>query len=280
MSSDVATRAFVKAEIEALRVDTRAFVKAEIDAFRTETNARFERIEADVHELKIDVGEIKITMGEMQVTMRQIEVRARNGKLKNPTARIRPIPIFAQGRGPQEPDPTYFPKYANQLYRLRKPQNERDHQMLAYLSTFYDIQQEAADASESGEKVQVDPDRAVELLEEILGLDEDNFIEFRTRAQRFADQGPPAAEKRDRPATGSSGEQPQLHRRRLQTPSDGSTVPFTKTPSRAYDGSPTVPFTETPSRAAPEQLSNIRTVAARPRRPSTTIPDSEETASS
>ncbi|KAK3366741.1 hypothetical protein B0T24DRAFT_681932 [Lasiosphaeria ovina] len=294
MSSDVATRAFVKAEIETLRVDTRAFVKAEIDAFRTETNTRFERIEADVHqlkadvhqlkadvrELKTDVGEIKITMGEMQVTMRQIEVRARNGKLKNPTARIRPIPIFIQGRGAQEPDPAYFPKYANQLYGLRKPQDKRDYQMLAYLSTFYDIQQEAADASESGENVPVDPDRAVELLEEILGLDEDNFVEFRTRAQRFAHQGPAAAEKRDRPATGSSGEQPQLHRRRLQSPSDGSTVPFTKTPSRAYDGSPTVPFTETPSRAAPERLSNIRTVAALPRRPSTTIPDSEETASS
>jgi outer membrane murein-binding lipoprotein Lpp len=289
-------------------VATQVFVKAEIDAFRTETNARFERVEADIHELKTDVGqlktdvrqlktdvrqlktdvgqlktdvgEMKITMGELQITMRQIEVRARNGKLKNPTARIRPIPIFTQGRGAQEPDPAYFPKYANQLYGLRKPENERDHQMLAYLSAFYDIQQEAADASESGEKVQVDPDRAVELLEEILGLDEDNFIEFRTRAQRFADQGPPAAEKRDWPATGSSGEQPQPQRRRLQTPSAGSTVPFTKTPSRAYDGSPTAPFTETPSRAAPERLSNIHTVAARPRRPSTTIPDSEETASS
>ncbi|KAK3363998.1 hypothetical protein B0T25DRAFT_513852 [Lasiosphaeria hispida] len=86
------------------------------------------------------------------ITIRQIEVPAHNGKLKNPTARIHPIPIFTQGRGSQEPDPAYFPKCANQLYGLRKPQNERDYQMLAYLSTFYNIQQEAADASKSGEK--------------------------------------------------------------------------------------------------------------------------------
>ncbi|KAK3365006.1 hypothetical protein B0T24DRAFT_505746, partial [Lasiosphaeria ovina] len=167
-----------------------------VEADIRELKADVHQLKADVKEIKVTIGEMQGTMGEMQVTMRQIEVRARNGKLKNPTARIRPIPIFAQGRGAQEPDPARFPKYADQFYGLRKPQKERDHLMLEYLSTFYDIQQEAADASESGENVPVDPERAVELLEEILGLDEDNFAEFRARAQRFADQSPPAAEKR------------------------------------------------------------------------------------
>ncbi|KAK5656575.1 hypothetical protein OQA88_4554 [Cercophora sp. LCS_1] len=175
--------------------------------------------------------------------MRQIEVRARNGKLKNPIARIRPIPIFVPGVGAQDPDPAYFPGYVDQLYVLRKPQKESDRKMLAYLSKFYDIWHEASASRSDEEEAKVDPERAVEPLEEILGLDEENFTRFRTRAQQFADQGPPAA------------------------PSDGSpTVPFTETPSRApprgpapphrvpFDGSPTIPFTETPSRAAPERL--------------------------
>ncbi|KAK3364304.1 hypothetical protein B0T25DRAFT_563327 [Lasiosphaeria hispida] len=53
--------------------------------------------------------------------------RGRNDKRKNPIARIRPIPIFIQGHGAQEPDPAYFPKYADQFYGLRKPQKERNY---------------------------------------------------------------------------------------------------------------------------------------------------------
>ncbi|KAK5656230.1 hypothetical protein OQA88_4991 [Cercophora sp. LCS_1] len=182
------------------------------------TRYRIGNLETDVHELKADFGEMKTTMGEMQgtigemqVTMRQIGARGRNSKLKNPISRIRPIPIFIQG---QEPDPARFPQYANQLYNLRKPQQKRDYQMLAYLSKFYDIWQDAANTSHSSEEeAQIDPERAVELLEEILGLEEDNFIAFRARAQHFANQGPPIAEKRDRPQTSSSGGGPQLRRR-------------------------------------------------------------------
>ncbi|GAB1314309.1 hypothetical protein MFIFM68171_04519 [Madurella fahalii] len=155
--------------------------------------------------LEADVGEIKVTMSQMDVRMRQMEARSLNSKLKNPIARIRPVPIFIQGRGAGEPNLDYFPKYADEFYGLRKPQKERDYKMLTYLSEFYDIQLEAADASRSGEEVQVDPERAVELLEAILGLDEDNFIAFRARAQQFANQGPPTAEKRDLPATDPSG---------------------------------------------------------------------------
>ncbi|GAB1312026.1 hypothetical protein MFIFM68171_02236 [Madurella fahalii] len=289
--SETATKAFVTAEIEALRQETKAeFAVVHKAIGRLETDV--EELKADVRELKTDVrelktefGELKADFGEMRVTMRQMEIRARNSRLKNPIARIRPVPIFVQGRGAEEPNPDYFPKYADQLYGLRTPQKERDYQMLAYLSKFYDIQLEAADTSQSSEEIQVDPERAVELLEEILGLDEDNFIAFRARAQQFATQGP-TAEKRDRPATSSSGG-PQPHRRRLQTPSDGApTIPFTITPSRARGhpapadqvGSPTIPFTKTPSRAL-EPPSDFHTVAARPRHPST-IPDTEETASS
>lgn len=74
--------------------------------------------------------------------------------------------------------------------------------MLAYLSGFYDIRLEA-DTSPSGDG-QLDPERAVELLEEILGLEEDNFAAFRAKAQLFANQTQ-TAEKRDQPATSSSG---------------------------------------------------------------------------
>ncbi|KAK0725643.1 hypothetical protein B0H67DRAFT_571076 [Lasiosphaeris hirsuta] len=71
--------------------------------------------------------------------MRQVDARARNGRLKNSTARIRALPIFIQGHGAKDPDPNIFPKYAHQLYSLRKPQTARDYQILTDLSKFYDI---------------------------------------------------------------------------------------------------------------------------------------------
>ncbi|KAK3382013.1 hypothetical protein B0H63DRAFT_451293 [Podospora didyma] len=161
-------------------------------------------------------------MGEMRVAMRQGDIRSRDSRLRNLIARIRPIPIFIPGRGAQDPDPAYFPKYADQFYGLRKPPRERDYQVLDYLSKFYDIWLEAAAADESQsseEKAQVDPEQ------------------FRARAQQLAHQGaPPAAEKRGRPATSSSGggPQPQPQRRKLHTPSEGAlTVQFTDTPGRA-----------------------------------------------
>ncbi|KAK1749860.1 hypothetical protein QBC47DRAFT_395156 [Echria macrotheca] len=355
MSSDVATRAFVRAEIVSLHHDTKSDIAEAVETLRHETKTEFnslrqttQRLDAnlsqvqtdvsylktdvaqlktdvaqlktdvaelktDVAQLKVDVGDIKVTVGEMQISMRQMEIRMRNGRLKNPVARIRPVPIFVHGQGAREPDPEHFPKYADQLYALRKPRKDRDFRMLAYLSKFYDIEQEAANVDQSSQEIQLDPERAVELLEEILGLDEDNFIEFRANAQQLADQKS-APEKRDRPATSSSGE-PQPHRRRLESPSEGlPTIPFSHTPSRApprappavpADGSPTVPFSETPSRApgrlaaagagpsdgsptvpfsetpsrAPPRPSNTHTVATRPRRAST-VPDSEETGSS
>lgn len=328
MSLETAVRAIVTSEIEALRQEAKVEFNAvhqttrrlETDVSKLKTDVSelktdVSGLKKDVSELKTDASGLKTDVGEMKVTMRQMEIRARNSRLKNPIARIRPVPVFIQGRGAEEPSPDYFPKYADQFYSLRKPQTERDYQMLAYLSKFYDIQLEAADVSRSGEEVQVDPERAVELLGERLGLDENNFIAFRARAQQFATQGPLTAGKRDWPIT-DSAEGPQPHRRRLQTPSDGlPTIPFTETPSRApgrpapvagvpSHGSPTVPFTETPSRAGgrrmladrvpsnssptvpstktpshgPERLSNFHTVTARPRCPST-VPDSEETAS-
>jgi len=316
MSSELATEAFVKGEIDSFRLATKAFVKAEIDsfrgeiraeidsfrgeiraeidAFRTETNNRFQSVDADIKELKTDVRQLKVTMSEMQVTMRQIEVRARNGRLKNPISRIRPIPIYVDGRGAQEPDARFFPKYADQLYSLRKPQNDSEHQMLAYLSKFYDIWQEAVDQSIDDD---IDPERAVELLEEILGLDEERFVASRAKARLLASQTPAAAEKRPRPSTDSSGAAPEPIRRKLKTPSDGTpTVPFTETPSRApppgprlqqaqeagrnpSDGSPTVPLTDSIPPTEDPGPAPAATLPARPRHPST-IPDSEETSGS
>ncbi|KAK3364144.1 hypothetical protein B0T25DRAFT_627967 [Lasiosphaeria hispida] len=294
MSSDVATKAFVQSEI----VATKAFVKSEIASASASLGAEIASVKSEVASVKSDLAsfkaetkvefrDVKATISEMQVTMRQFDARARNGKLKNPTARIRAVPIFIQGHGAKDPDPSFFPQYADQLYSLRKPQMARDYQILTDLSKFYDIWNEAANTSQSGEEEdKIDPERAVELLEEILGLEEERFTAFRAKAQQLTDQGPPAGEKRDRLVTSlSGGPQP--------TAAQGSpTVPFSQTPSRAppraqftsdgtptvpSGGSPTVPFTETPTRVNPERLLTILT----PPRPRSTIPDSEaETASS
>ncbi|KAK3364142.1 hypothetical protein B0T25DRAFT_58914 [Lasiosphaeria hispida] len=196
MSSDVTTKAFVKSEIASASASLGAEIasvksdlRAEIASFKAETMAEF-------RDVKATLLEIQVTLSEMQVTMRQIDARARNSRLKKPTARIRAVPIFIQGHGAKDPDPSFFPKYADQLYNLRKPQTAHDYQMLADLSEFYDIWDEAADTSQSGgEEVKIDPEHAVELLEGVLGLEEDRFLAFRAKAQQLADQGPPAGEK-------------------------------------------------------------------------------------
>ena len=119
--------------------------------------------------------------------------------------------------------------------------------MLAYLSQFYDLEREETDSDtdSSGESREVDPERAVELLEEILGLNEEQFGNFRSRHSRSPQErhGQQAASR--------------------QTPSDGlPTVPFTES---------TAPFTNTPER--------LRALTRRPRDAGSTIPDSEESPS-
>ncbi len=135
--------------------------------------------------------------------------RSRNNNLKNPTLLIRSIPVPDPGGGFVEPDPARFSRNADEFYSLRNPSTDRHCRILAYLTDFYDIALTAFGSSGSG---QVDPARAVELLEDILGLQEDNFVAFRARARQFA-------QKRIQPSPDEEG---PLQRRKVEPPSNGS----------------------------------------------------------
>ena len=79
--------------------------------------------------------------------------------------------------------------------------------MLAYLAKFYGISAQSAGSSGSDRaeaSLHIDPRRAVELLEDILGLQEENFIAFRERARLLAAQ-PSTAAKREQPFPSERG---------------------------------------------------------------------------
>ena len=149
-------------------------------------------MQASITQLDVRTMQMDVRMQQMDVRIMQMDVRMRNGRLRNPARKIYPAPRFAEGVGVE--NPVLFPDYHHQFYSLRHPQTEHERQLLKYLCKFYDVNPE------------MDPELAVEQLEGILGLDEDQFGVQRVAAT----SGPP------------------------QAPSEGrSTVPFSETPERA-----------------------------------------------
>ncbi|KZL84917.1 wac domain-containing protein [Colletotrichum incanum] len=146
----------------------------------------------------------------------------RNQNLRNPNLPIEPI-VSLRDEGLVLPNPTRFPKHAKQFYALRKPDTLLRVRMLGYLVGFYDIQwqrwevlggdddaddyetyadedkdEDAATATRPPklslwDAVQTYPEFAVNALESILGLNEQNFINFRECAKL---KSPPQATKR------------------------------------------------------------------------------------
>ncbi|KDN64754.1 hypothetical protein CSUB01_11127 [Colletotrichum sublineola] len=136
----------------------------------------------------------------------------RNQNLRNPNLPIEPI-VSLRDEGLVLPSPTRFPKHAKQFYALRKPDTLLRVRMLSYLIDFYDIQWQRWEVSggdddaddyetytdeNEGEgaatttkplklslwdAVQTYPGLAVDALETILGLNEQNFINFRECAR-------------------------------------------------------------------------------------------------
>ncbi|SPQ24489.1 54cb39ce-b1d3-4004-9478-6d6ec86be6d8 [Thermothielavioides terrestris] len=130
----------------------------------------------------------------------RMAARFQNSTLKNPALPIAPLPALHPVRGIVHPDLSQFPRHAKEFYALRHPSNDRQRRMLSYLISFYDIRISAAENSD--DEVGADPDeRAVEMLEAILGLNEDNFIRFRERAREPGrPSAPPAIKRSSSPA--------------------------------------------------------------------------------
>ena len=189
----------VREEFDEFRAEFNGF-RTEFDGFRKEVREEFVGFRSEIKEIK-DTFVTKTTFDELKVTVHQMDARSRNNHLKNPTLIIRPVPTFDPiSDRIVQPDPELFPEHANEFYALRNPSTKRQHQLLDYLVKFYDLSQFTGSSSskEAKKPLRLDPERAVELLEDILGLQEDNFIAFRERARRFTGQ-PSAPAKREQP---------------------------------------------------------------------------------
>lgn len=159
---------------------------AEIRSNFQAINTRLDTVETRLSAVEKDVREIKVEINRQNPYLR-------NSVMRNPTRPIHAIPILHPTTHVMAM-PDHFPKNAREFYSLRTPETNRQHQMLRYLIHFYDIsppepaQTSDDDESESDDETVTSYERAVELLEGILGLQEQNFVAFEAtaRAQKSA----------------------------------------------------------------------------------------------
>lgn len=197
--------------------------------------------------LKDEVRSVRRNVASLRVEVKRLNAYTRNSSLKNPMLPITPIPKRAEGDREIFPEGRLFPKHARQFYAMRKVSSADAHThraaMLIYLVDFYNVEYSAWEQDDphdhdyeayescsepelptpqSGPKLGLEdavlsyPDRAVEALETILGIREENFIRFRERAaalrrslparpakrqQRFSDPVGREAERGSPPGT-------------------------------------------------------------------------------
>lgn len=212
--------------------------------------------------LKDEVRSVRRHVASLRVEVKRLNAYTRNSALKDPTLPIIPLPRRAEGDREVFPEDRLFPKHAKQFYAMRKVSSAAAHthraEMLIYLVDFYNVEYSAweqddrddydyeayescsepelptpASAPKLGleDAVLSHPDRAVEALERILGLNEENFIRFRERAaalrrnlparpakrpQRFSDPIGREAERRSPPGT-PKGTPPRTSKRLART---------------------------------------------------------------
>lgn len=206
-----------KDEVKEFKDEVKEF-KDEFKEFKDEVNRRFDRIELE-----------SLRMG----------ARFQNFILKNPYLMIKPVVAYHGDRGILEPDPNLFPRHAKEFYALRDPSTDRRRRVLAYLLSFYDVQLPPQhDSSEnsdddSGDALMRDAPIAIEVLEGILGLSEDNFVKFRERAQELATHQPPTTVTGKRSHATGGGEEVRSRPRQGVEPQQRAAPgrPRTKSPS-------------------------------------------------
>ncbi|KAF6808795.1 hypothetical protein CPLU01_15611 [Colletotrichum plurivorum] len=212
--------------------------------------------------LKDEIRSVRRNVASLRLEVKRLNAYTKNGNLKNPMLPITPIPKRAEGDREMFPEDRLFPKHARQFYAMRKVSSADAHThraaMLIYLIDFYNVEYsgweqddprdydyEAYESSsepelptpQSGPKLGLEdavlsyPGRAVEALETILGINEENFIRFRERAaalrrslparpakrqQRFSDPVGREAERASPPGT-PRGTPPRTSKRLART---------------------------------------------------------------
>ncbi|KAJ0279463.1 hypothetical protein COL940_006729 [Colletotrichum noveboracense] len=177
-------------------------------------NSENQRLQADVTSVKqsiqsvqqqlttVDDIETRVSRIEQQIseseqrkaTMLQTMSTMRNFLLRNPKRPIHAVVAYHDG-AIVEPDPAKFPKNADEFYSLRCPKTNRQRGMLNYLIGFYDIADFSFASDDELETINKD-ETAVSVLEDILGLNEDHFIEFRRKAAELANRSMSPPQKR------------------------------------------------------------------------------------
>ncbi|KAH7137898.1 hypothetical protein EDB81DRAFT_801656 [Dactylonectria macrodidyma] len=192
--------------IDQVRVE----LKADFNAFKTETDRRFNMIDArfdnvnarfdwmkdEFAEIRTQNQRIKDQFEELRIETHRNTFSSLNARLRNPILPIYRLPTWNPAKGIVNPDPNLFPKHAKEFYGLRDPTTERQKRMLVYLASFYDIphthpsdtESQSSD-DEDGDIIIKHPELTLELIEMVLGLNEENFIEFQRKARERALQG-------------------------------------------------------------------------------------------
>lgn len=70
----LSSRKETKQRFERVEADIKD-VRTEMKAFRTDVNQRFERVESDIGEIRNDIGEIRNDIGEIKETLREMSGR-------------------------------------------------------------------------------------------------------------------------------------------------------------------------------------------------------------
>ncbi|KAK3943786.1 hypothetical protein QBC46DRAFT_253295, partial [Diplogelasinospora grovesii] len=107
---------------------------------------------------------------EIKIELLRIFTRFQNYIVKNPAIKITLIITYDSFKEIISPNLKMFPRNAKEFYIIRDTSNERYIKMLNYLIGFYDL--------------------TVEMLENILSLNEENFIRFKERAAALARRSP------------------------------------------------------------------------------------------
>jgi hypothetical protein len=191
-------------------------IRTELTEFKEETTTQFNEIRTELTEFKEETttqfNEIRTELNEVKIASLRMAARFQNYTLRNPAMRITPVVAFNSFGEIVNPDPKHFPRNAKEFYAMRDTSNKRGANMLNYLVDFYDVQLHYEEPSQSNSEVNDNgsPETvdtvlvALEMLEGILGLNEDNFIKFKARAAAMARHSPQPAVKRPNPPSTST----------------------------------------------------------------------------
>ncbi|KAK3364229.1 hypothetical protein B0T25DRAFT_576544 [Lasiosphaeria hispida] len=202
----------LRSDVNELKSDVNE-LKSNVNELKSHVNVNelktgFKELKTGFKELKTGFNQLKINFSQMRVSQYEMRVSQcipeRNGipaanggpyTQQQPQESILPfssaIPIPGPNNSIAQPDSAKFPRHANEFYGLRK-ENDRSSRR------HYDI---AQDPSESGRETQLDPEFVVAMLDDILGLQEDDFTPFRERAQLLASAPAPVAMERGQVST-------------------------------------------------------------------------------